>query len=153
MAGHNKDLALFCRVKARLCALPVACVAEVMRRLPIDPMPGAPPFLLGLSIIRGAPTPVVDLALLFDDDRSSPAFFVSTFLGKRRVALAVDSVLSVRPIPNGSLQALPSLLENAASDVVSRIGALDDELLVVLSNGRIVPQNVWDALEAGGTAT
>ena len=152
MAGHNRDLALLCRVKARLCALPIACVAEIMRRLPIDPMPGAPPFVLGLAIIRGAPMPVVDVAQLFEDERSDSAYLVSTLLGNARVALAVDSVLGVRPIPDGSLQALPSLLENAASDVVSRIGALDDELLLVLSNVRVVPQDVWDTLEAASAA-
>ena len=83
---------------------------------------------------------------------SGSAYLVSTLTGNARVALAVDSVLGVRPIPDGSLQALPSLLENAASDVVSRIGALDDELLLVLSNVRVVPQDVWDTLEAASAA-
>jgi purine-binding chemotaxis protein CheW len=151
MVGSNRDLALFCRAGRRLCALPAALVDEVMRRLPIDPMPGAPPFVLGLSIIRGRAAPVVDLALLLGENEARPAYYVSTLLDDRRVAIAIDGVLGVRPITNGALQALPSLIGSTASEFVARLGTLDDELLLVLSNARLVPQQVWDDLGIQGS--
>jgi purine-binding chemotaxis protein CheW len=150
MVGSNRDLVLFCRAGRRLCALPATQVGEVMRRLPIDPMPGAPPFVLGLSIVRGEATPVVDLAQLLGEDETKPAYYVSTLLGDRWVAIAVDSVLGVRPIAERSLRALPPLIGSAAAEFVACLGALDNELLLVLSNARLVPQQVWDDLEAQG---
>ena len=46
---------------ARACAIPLDYVAETMRPLPIEPVAGTPGFVRGVSVIRGAPTPVVDL--------------------------------------------------------------------------------------------
>ena len=47
-------------VGARACAIPLDHVAETMRPLPIEPVAGTPGFVRGVSVIRGAPTPVVD---------------------------------------------------------------------------------------------
>jgi purine-binding chemotaxis protein CheW len=38
-----------------------------MRPLPIKPIAGTPGFVRGVSIIRGAPTPVIDLKALLDN--------------------------------------------------------------------------------------
>ena len=63
-AGADRQPALLVRAAGRLCAVPIAHVVEVMRALPVEPIPGAPSFVPGLAIIRGAPMPVVDLGLL-----------------------------------------------------------------------------------------
>ena len=46
---------LVSRVATRLCALPVGAVIETMRRLPVEPIAGAPAFIAGLAIVRGEP--------------------------------------------------------------------------------------------------
>jgi purine-binding chemotaxis protein CheW len=147
---RNAALSLLCRVQSRLCALPLECVLETMRPLPIEPLSGAPQFVRGLAIIRGEPVPVVDTARLLGTEETRPARFVAVKAGARRVALAVDSVLGVRSIPAGSLQELPSLLGDAAADIVSAIGILDAELLLVLHSARLVPEEVWARLDADG---
>jgi purine-binding chemotaxis protein CheW len=47
------------RCGAHTVALPLEQAVEVMRPLPIVPLAGAPEFVLGLAVVRGAPTPVV----------------------------------------------------------------------------------------------
>lgn len=145
MDGYDSDLSLLCRVQTRLCALPLAHVVETMRPLPVEPLPGAPSFVRGLSIIRGAAVPIVDVAHLFNGEASSSGRFVTIAIVDRRAALAVDDVLGVRSIPAASLQALPPLLQN--TDVVSAIGTLDAELLVVLHAARMMPDNLWPSPE------
>ena len=145
MDGYSSGLSLLFRVQMHLCALPLTHVVETMRPLPIEQLSSAPRFVRGLSVIRGVPTPVVDVARLFDGEDSFPTRFVTIAIGGRRAALAVDSVLGVRPIPLGSLQALPPLLQNA--DAVSAIGTLDAELLLVLSGARLVPDDLWAELD------
>jgi purine-binding chemotaxis protein CheW len=128
---------LICRVGARLCAIPVGHVGETMRPLPIEPFAGAPPFVLGASIIRGVPTPVVDAARLLGSAAAEPATrFVTIRAGERPVALAVHEILGVDALP--ASHELPPLLGDASADTVATLGTLDSKLLVVLSSARIV---------------
>ena len=144
-------LALFCRVRDRLCALPLAHVVETMRPLAIEPLTAMPAFVRGLARIRGAAVPVVDAgALLGARDEAHFTRFVTVRAGERCVALAVEEVLGVRELAQASLHDLPPLLREAGEAVVAAVGSLDAELLLVLRAARIAPQSLWDALEARG---
>ncbi len=128
------QLWLLCRAGERLCALPLGSVVETLRPLPIEPVVGAPDFVLGLSIIRGAPVPVVDVSRLLSGRASSPARLVVVKAGERRVAMAVDGIIGIRPIAADQLRDLPPLLRDAGADVVSAVGTLDAEFFMVLSD-------------------
>ena len=148
MDDSNADLSLICRVQTRLCALPLEHVVETLRPLPVERVPGAAPFVLGLAVIRGAPLPVVDSARLLGADDARAGRFVTVNAGNRRVALAVDCVLGVRAVAPESLHALPPLLHQADTDVIAAIGLLDAELLLVLRSARLLPdQAVLPATE------
>jgi purine-binding chemotaxis protein CheW len=148
MDDSNADLSLICRVQTRLCALPLEHVVETLRPLPVEPVAGAPPFVLGLAVIRGAPLPVVDSARLLGAHDARAGRFVTVNAGNRRVALAVDCVLGVRAVAPESLHALPALLHQADTDVIAAIGLLDAELLLVLRSARLLPdQAVLPAAE------
>jgi purine-binding chemotaxis protein CheW len=144
------ELALLCRSRARILALPLSRVAETMRPLPLEPLPGAPPFVTGVSVIRAAPVPVVDAALLLGGGDSHPRRLVTLTVGDRRVALAVDEVLGVRPLAAEALAELPPLLREAGSGVVEAIGTLDTELLLVLRSARLVPESVLAGIGGQG---
>lgn len=119
-----------------------------MRPLPIIPIAGAPSFVCGVSLIRGEPTPVVDLgALLGADEPPSFARFVTVRAGGRQVALAFEEVLQVQEIPAESMAALPPLLQGASEAAVSAVAALDADLLFVLDGARALPDTVWPILD------
>lgn len=131
---------LVCRVQTRLCALPLEHVIETLRPMPVEPVAGAPPFVLGLAVIRGVPLPVVDAARLLGTDQAKAERFVTVIAGNRRIALAVDCVLGVRAVAPESLQALPPLLHEADTDVIAAIGLLDAELMLVLRSAKLLPE-------------
>jgi purine-binding chemotaxis protein CheW len=139
---------------AQLCALPLGDVVEILRPLPVSELAGAPGFVRGLSVIRGAPVPVVDLGQLLGAKRGDgpdALRVVTVRVGQnRRVALLVDAVLGLRSIEAATLGVLPPLF-TAAQTVVSALGALDRELLVVLGAGRLISDEVWQRI--GSTAT
>lgn len=140
---------LICRSDQRLCALPLEHVAETMRALALEALPGMPHFLLGVSIIRGAAVPVVNVAKLLGGAADTPpARYVTLKLGERRVALAVDDVIGVRALQPDSLAEVPPLLRELDSTAVSAITTLDAELLLVLQGARLIPGQVWDAIDA-----
>jgi purine-binding chemotaxis protein CheW len=124
-------------------------VIETMRPLPVAPIPGAPAFVMGVAIVRGAPLPVVNMFRLLDMQETEEAVeaksrrFVSVRAGDRRVVLAVDSVLGVRHLPASSTHELPPLLHGAAAGIVAHLGALDAQLLLVLSSINLVPESLW----------
>jgi purine-binding chemotaxis protein CheW len=129
-----------------LCALPLAHVAEIMRPLPIEPIGGAPHFVLGLAIVRGAPIPVVSTALLVGERGNETQRWVTLQVGGRNVVLAVDSVLGVSTLDAALGNELPPLLKDAASEVVLAIGTLDAELLLFLNAARIVPMAMQEGI-------
>jgi purine-binding chemotaxis protein CheW len=143
---------LLCRIGSRIGALDLRYVGETLRPLPVEPLTGAPAFVLGLAILRGFPIPVVDVCRLLD---SSAAFctrpearFVSIRLGERSAALAVDAVLEVRSLAAEILADIPPLLREAGAETVSVIGSLDSKLLLVLEAARLLPDSVWKSIEA-----
>lgn len=119
-----------------------------MRPLPIVAVAGAPGFVCGVSLIRGEPTPVVDIgALLGAPEPPSFSRFVTIRAGGRWVALAFEEVLGVRELPTESMAGLPPLLGGMSDAAVSAVAALDADLLFVLKGGRSVPDAVWPLIE------
>jgi len=139
------ELSLVIRAGGQLYALPLDCVAEIMRPQPVRAVAGGPPFVLGVAVIRGVPVPVVDGATTLGDGTvsSSATRFVSVKTGDRQVALAVDEVIGVRSIERTQLSGLPPLMASIDAQVISAIGLLDRELLMVLRCGRLLPEDLW----------
>lgn len=145
-----EDLSLWCRVGTLHFAMRAADVLETMRPLPIQPLGAPPPYVVGLSVIRGVPVPVVDLgALLGARDGAPPGRFVVIRAGARVVALAVAEVFGVRTLQKVELAALPPLLRDGAPDSFEGLAALDGELLVVLRAARLFSESSWNALRSG----
>jgi purine-binding chemotaxis protein CheW len=141
---------LVCRAGAGLCALPLGPVVEIMRPLPIEPVAAPPPGLRGLSLIRGVPVPVLDLAALMGEPGAPIGRLVSVIVAGRKIAFAVDTVLGVRRIDPARRAELPPLLRDSARDAVAAIGTLDAALLLLLETGKLVPEGLFDRL--GGEA-
>ena len=141
-------------VGARACAFPLHHVAETMRSLPIKAVAGTPGFVCGVSVIRGTPTPVVDLKALLENCENSLSYgrFVSLKLADRRVVIGVDSVVGLRNLDSAQLGELPPLLRDVTSDLIASFGTLDAQLLLVLRAARIVPDEVWTTLAAAEAA-
>jgi purine-binding chemotaxis protein CheW len=151
--GGNAGLVrlLVCRVGAKVCALPLEHLLETMRPLPTEPLARLPEFVLGLALIRGRPTPVLDARALLGSPREhAPGRYVILDLtgdGARVAALAVDAVLGVRDVRAERLAELPSLLRLPDRDVVAAVAPLDTELLLLLERAQLLPDELWQRLE------
>ncbi len=145
---------LLCRAGSIVGGLRIESVVETMRPRPIEPISGVPEFVSGLSVVRGSPVPVVDLArLLGEGSASQPTRFVLLKTHGGRVALAVSAVTGIRTLDASSLAGLPPLLRGAHADLVSAVGSLDSELLLVLEGGRLLPDSAWSELRAASPGT
>lgn len=109
-----------------------------MRPLRIEPLPGAPDFVPGVSRIRGEPVPVIDLSRLLGVDDPVPARrFVVLRVGSRRVAVRVEAVVGVDTFA-ASVRSLPPLLSDARAASVAALAERDRNLLFVLDTARLL---------------
>lgn len=139
---------LACQVAKHICALPLTGVVETMRPLPLEAFPKAPPFVAGLSIIRGVPTPVVDMRALMGESAGAASRFVTVRISERVVALAFDKVLGIHNLNAQRTIDLPPLLINVAGDTISQVSAKDSDLLLFFEASRIFPPGLIETLAA-----
>ena len=133
---------LLCRAGAHFCALPLGQIIEVMRVLPAEPLAGAPPFLKGVAVIRGAPVPLVDLARLLGQAEAPAARIVTLRVGPRVLGLLVAEVAGIKRDAEIRERSMVPLLRQAAGKAVEMVGALDEEVLLFLGSLRIVAESV-----------
>ncbi len=157
MASSNPFL--ICHSGQRICGFPLRYVVETMRQLPVETLPDMPSFMAGVSIIRGATVPVVNLDRLLGETDARVTRFVSVKVASRTVAFAVAGVLGVEYLSMDGQNTdsdLPPLLGEIDSGIVTAIGIRDADLLSLLEVSRLIPESVWqnlDALDARGRVT
>jgi purine-binding chemotaxis protein CheW len=134
---------------SRRCALPLDGVDEVLRPLATQALPGSFAALRGLSVIRGAALPVIDLAALLDGDLGRPERFVVVDCGQRRAALAVESVPGLRLVRREAAPGLSSLFEEARGGLVAGVSVTDQDLLWILNLPRLIPDGLWNEFRSG----
>lgn len=139
------------RIPHGQCAVPLAHAGEVMRPLPVEPLAGAPAGVLGLAVIRGRATPVVDLGALFNDGRAGApadsARYVMLRAGDRLVAILVEAVAGIRTVDLARFEALPPLWQGPRPPAIAALGTLDRELLLVLEATRLLPADIGEKKE------
>ncbi|HWB76975.1 MAG TPA: chemotaxis protein CheW [Nannocystaceae bacterium] len=130
---------LVCRIRNVLAGLRIGDVVETLRPLPVEPLADKPAFVAGLAIIRGLPTPVVDVgALLGVGGASDWTRFVTVRTRHGEVALAVDAVIGVSEVADAEFRELPSLVQTADARHVATVAARDQALLFVLEAARVI---------------
>ncbi|MGB9379231.1 chemotaxis protein CheW [Candidatus Binatus sp.] len=131
------------------CALPLASVIETLRSPPVTAIAGAPQWVQGVAVIRGATVVVVDLGILLglDSAEISQARVITLRVGDRVVGLAVESIVGVREFDRTLLSEVPPLLLQAHPEVLNAIGLLDGELMLVLDGSRIITETELARLE------
>jgi purine-binding chemotaxis protein CheW len=131
------------------CALPLASVIETLRSPPVTAIAGAPQWVQGVAVIRGATVVVVDLGILLglDSAEISQARVITLRVGDRVVGLSVESIVGVREFDRTLLSEVPPLLLQAHPEVLNAIGLLDGELMLVLDGSRIITETELARLE------
>ncbi len=140
------------RVGGRDCAVDVMRIAEVLRPVPVTPLPAAPPFVEGVIELRGRFLPLIDLRKRFGGEtppaREGGKFIVAPLHGAS-VALVVDDVSGVERIPTELIQPPPSLASGRiAPPFLAGVVRWNDRVLMVLDLDAILTAAEHDELAA-----
>jgi chemotaxis signal transduction protein len=132
-------------------ALPVASVREVVRLPPITRVPGLPPFVAGLTNVRGRVLAVLDLRALLrlDGPRGDRLVILDggqgellagqvpnargTHSSRALVGLIVDAALDMVQLPAGGLEPLPPGISPEAAEVLEGITVVANTPIAVLT--------------------
>ncbi len=145
MIAHTDQVqVVVVRARERLCAIRISQVEETMRPLPIASIVGAPPYVLGVSMIRGLATPVVDLgSVLAQAGPARLTRFLTLKNGGLRVALGVDQLVGTQFLNQANLRPLPAHLQASAGERIEAVGSFDEQLLFMIEPARLLPESLW----------
>lgn len=106
-------------------AIDIMRIDEILQPQRFTEVPDAPPWVLGVMNLREALVPVIDLrrrlgVISRAPPRYKPKWLVA-FVGRRRVALAVDGVSEVLRVPRSALKPVPPFVQHGLHPAV--IGA------------------------------
>ncbi len=121
-------------------SIPVLTVREIIHVPQITRMPQSPPYVEGVTNLRGSIIPVVNLKKLVgidgDGDRGSRVIVVAS--GKIIFGILVDAVTGVITIDEGSVKA-PELFCNGNNDQLEGVAKVSNRLIVLLNVRNLIP--------------
>ncbi len=131
------------------CALPLDEVVETLRPLDTRPLAGTPPSVRGLTILRGAPAPVIDVTRLLTGTSGEIERYIAVRAGRGPIACATGPVLGVREIEVQPPEGPAAIFTGVSKALIAGVGSIGSDPLLLLRGIRTVPDEVW---EAAGTA-
>lgn len=109
-----------------------------MRPLPVTAADHLPAGVLGVSVVRGEPLPVVSLGFLLRQPRGREGRFVVVRTPGRDCVLAVDAVETILSPEATCWHPMPRLLERM--EFVEAIASADQDLMVTLDMVRLMAE-------------
>ncbi|MCP4283754.1 MAG: purine-binding chemotaxis protein CheW [Gammaproteobacteria bacterium] len=147
--GMDKDpviqLVTF-RLKDETYGINVMQVQEVLRVTEIAPVPGAPPYVLGIINLRGNVVTVMDTRGRFglpagDIDDSTRVVIIES--EKQVIGMLVDSVAEVVDLRASEIDSAPNVGNEENSRYIQGVATRDHELLIVVDLNQLLSEEEW----------
>lgn len=138
------DAHLVLRAADAVIAVPAASALEIWHPERCHPVPGTPPYVIGIASFRGAPAPLIDLAGSLDLDRDAgrrgardgrPSPSRASLDGRRAVLVSTPSFL-VGLVVDGTLGVIDITPEQMRPPQVVGAGRLPELMLAEVDTQR-----------------
>lgn len=128
------------RLASEEYAIEILRVQEIKGDTPVARMPNTRDHVLGVTNLRGAIIPIVDLRRKFNLDCANDAasVVIIVLIGDKTVGVAVDAVTDVVDINPESVQPTPSLVTTPDAAVISGIAHVGERLIALLDFDSII---------------
>lgn len=122
----------------------VMVVKEVLRYQEVAPVPGAPPYVLGIINIRGTVISVISTRRRFglpdvEPDDNSRIMIVE--IGEYVVGIVVDSVAEVVYLKQSAIEATPNAGQDDAARFIQGVSKRGEQLLILLDLEKMISQD------------
>jgi len=117
-------------------------VKEIVRLVPITPIPRAPEFIEGVVNLRGQILAVMDLAKRLElpsRPRSEKTRIIVVEVEDNIVGMIVDEVTEVLRLPLEKIEKTPQIVESEIEQkYIKGVGKLDDRLLILIDLANVL---------------
>lgn len=131
-AGQRSDAVRVCliSVAGELFAVDLSHVREVFKVETVTPVPGMPPVLMGVTNLRGAVIPVIDLRVMMGQatGQDPMPFVVIIRHGIQQVGVLVDDVPQLASVSGDQILASPSGMAGGKRPFVSSVLRVADRM-------------------------
>jgi purine-binding chemotaxis protein CheW len=119
----------------------IAAVEGIIKMQTITVVPHAPSFVEGVTNLRGAVLPVIDLHKRFglprpEDTRNSR--IVVVMVNGLKIGMVVDAVSEVLRIPESAIEPPPPMVTTVDSAFIEAIAKLEDRLIILLDLSKVL---------------
>jgi purine-binding chemotaxis protein CheW len=121
-------------------------VQEVLRVSEIAPVPGAPPYVLGIINLRGNVVTVIDTRSRFGLPRTEigdASRIVIIECEKQVVGILVDSVAEVVELRMSDIDTAPNVGNEESSRYIQGVATRGDDLLIVVDLNKLLTNEEW----------
>ncbi|WP_260293484.1 chemotaxis protein CheW [Sedimenticola hydrogenitrophicus] len=135
------------RLEDETYGINVMHVQEVLRVTEIAPVPGAPPYVLGIINLRGNVVTVIDTRSRFglppgDIGEASRIVIIESEM--QVVGILVDSVAEVVELRGSEIDAAPNVGNEDSSKFIQGVATRENDLLIVVDLNKLLSEEEWD---------
>lgn len=117
----------------------------------ITAVPHAPSFVEGVTNLRGAVLPVIDLRKRFNlppEETTKNSRIIHIVIDNVRVGMIVDAVSEVLRVPEEAIEPTPPIVTTVDSAFITGIAKLEGRLVILLDLGKVLSLNEQEKLMA-----
>ena len=124
-------------------------VQEVLRYTEIAPVPGAPPYVLGIINLRGNVVTVIDTRQRFGlstSDTTDQTRIVIIEAENQVVGILVDAVAEVVYLRQSEIETTPNVGNEESAKFIQGVCHKNDELLILVDLEKLMTDEEWTEL-------
>ena len=121
-------------------------VQEVLRHTEIAPVPGAPPYVLGIINLRGNVVTVIDTRSRFalpDAETTDQTRIVIIEAESQVVGILVDAVAEVVYLRQSEIETTPNVGNEESAKFIQGVCHKNDELLILVDLEKLMSDEEW----------
>jgi len=134
----------------------IGAVEGIVNMLPITAIPEAPPFVDGVTNLRGEVLPVVDLRRRFDlpavEISRESRIVVTEVEGSSKVGMIVDEVSEVLAVAEEAIEPPSAVVSAKDTGIVTGIAKADNQLVILLDLRNLLTVDELAGVQAAASA-
>jgi purine-binding chemotaxis protein CheW len=138
------------RLENETYGINVMQVQEVLRYTEIAPVPGAPPYVLGIINLRGNVVTVIDTRLRFGlstAETTDQTRIVIIEAENQVVGILVDAVAEVVYLRQSEIETTPNVGNEESAKFIQGVCHKNDELLILVDLEKMMTDEEWTELQ------
>jgi len=137
------------RLENETYGINVMQVQEILRYTEIAPVPGAPPYVLGIINLRGNVVTVIDTRQRFGlptSDTTDQTRIVIIEAENQVVGILVDAVAEVVYLRQSEIETTPNVGNEESAKFIQGVCHKNDELLILVDLEKLMTDEEWTEL-------